>query len=83
MSAILTVDGIEYPLDTKKTLLENLEAQAIKVDFNCRDGHCGVCRCLLVKGEAEYINYPMAYLRDGEILLCCSSAKNNIEIAIY
>jgi ferredoxin len=83
VSATLTVDGLEYPLNTKKTLLENLESQAIKVEFHCRDGHCGACRCLLISGEAEYINYPMAYLRDGDILICCASAKNNIKIATY
>ena len=83
MSAILTVDGTEYPLDTNKTLLENLETQAVKVEFHCRDGHCGACRCLLISGQAEYINYPMAYLRDGDVLTCCSSAKNNINIATY
>ncbi|WP_019616290.1 2Fe-2S iron-sulfur cluster-binding protein, partial [Psychromonas ossibalaenae] len=56
MSAKLTVDGIEYPLDTEKTLLENLESQAVKMEFHCRDGHCGACRCLLISGQAEYIS---------------------------
>jgi ferredoxin len=83
VSAILTVDGVGYPLDTKKTLLENLETQAIKVEFHCRDGHCGACRCSLISGQAEYINTPIAYLRDGDILTCCSSAKDNINIATY
>ncbi|WP_037027212.1 class I ribonucleotide reductase maintenance protein YfaE [Psychromonas aquimarina] len=83
MSAKLTVDGIEYPLNTEKTLLENLESQAVKVEFHCRDGHCGACRCLLISGQPEYISYPMAYLRDGDVLTCCCTAKDDIKLATY
>ncbi len=80
---LLTVDGIEYPLDTTKTLLENLESQAIKAEFHCRDGHCGACRCALLDGEIEYTSYPMAYVLDNDILTCCSIAKNDIKISTY
>ena len=83
MSSTLTVDGIEYPLDTEKTLLENLESQAIKVEFHCRDGHCGACRCSLLSGEVNYVSYPMAYVRGDDILICCSIAKSDIKIATY
>ena len=83
MANIITVNGIDYPLDTEKTLLENLEAQAVEQPFHCRDGHCGVCRCLLLSGEAQYTQPPIAYLRDGEILTCCSKTKNDIELGTY
>ncbi|WP_372882242.1 class I ribonucleotide reductase maintenance protein YfaE [Psychromonas sp.] len=83
MSKKITVNGIDYPLDTEKTLLENLEAQAVDLEFHCRDGHCGVCRCILLSGQPEYINSPMAYLRDGDILICCSKTKNDIKLATY
>jgi ferredoxin len=83
MAKILTVDGIEYPLDSQKTLLENLEYQAIKVEFHCRDGHCGACRCKLLTGEVEYVSYPMAYVRDNDILTCCSKASKNVKISTY
>jgi len=83
MSKTLTVDGIEYPLDTQKTLLENLESQAIKVEFHCRDGHCGACRCALLSGKVNYISYPMAYVREKDILTCCSQSDNDIKISTY
>jgi len=83
MPVKLTVNGIEYPLDTKKTLLENLEAQAIAVEYNCRDGHCGACRCQLHSGNVEYKHQPLAYCRESEILPCCSISKNNIRISTY
>ena len=83
MANTLTVDGIKYPLDTDKTLLENLESQAISIEFHCRDGHCGACRCSLLVGKVSYLTYPMAYMRGNDILVCCSRAKNDIEIATY
>ncbi len=79
----MTVDGIEYPLDSDKTLLENLEANHIKVEYHCRDGHCGACRCLLISGTPEYKNYPMAYLRDGDVLTCCTTSNSDIKLATY
>lgn len=83
MSKKITVNGIEYPLDCEKTLLENLESQAINHEYHCRDGHCGACRCRLISGQVEYIKYPMAYLRDGEVLTCCSKSKQDIILATY
>ncbi|WP_413699659.1 class I ribonucleotide reductase maintenance protein YfaE [Psychromonas sp. KJ10-10] len=83
MSRKLTVNDVEYTLDTEKTLLENLESQAINIEFHCRDGHCGACRCQLLSGEVEYINYPMAYVRDQDILTCCSKSTRDIKIKTY
>lgn len=83
MSHTLTVNGNCYPLDSEKTLLENLESQAISVEFHCRDGHCGACRCQLVSGKVSYISYPMAYIRDNDILTCCSKSKSDIKINTY
>ena len=80
MSSTLTYDGQIYKLDLEKTLLENLEPQAVFVEFHCRDGHCGACRKIIKSGEINYTNFPMAYLKEGEILLCCSKSKENVEI---
>jgi len=81
MSVTLTYNGQQYPLDTNKTLLENLESQAVSVEFHCRDGHCGACRSFLISGQVNYNNFPMAYLKNDEILLCCSKSKKDIVIA--
>jgi len=80
MSSKLIYNDKEYTLDTEKTLLENLESQAVSVEFHCRDGHCGACRTKLISGNVSYSNFPMAYLKDDEILLCCSKSKEDIFI---
>ncbi|TEW49248.1 class I ribonucleotide reductase maintenance protein YfaE [Psychromonas algicola] len=80
MASSFTYNGQEYQLDPNKTLLENLEAQAVSVEFHCRDGHCGACRSILVSGNVDYSTFPMAYLKDGEVLLCCSKSNESINI---
>ncbi|MBB1274529.1 MULTISPECIES: class I ribonucleotide reductase maintenance protein YfaE [Psychromonas] len=80
MSSTLTYNGKPYTLDPNKTLLENLESQAVSVEFHCRDGHCGACRSILLEGKPDYSSFPLAYLKDDEILLCCSKSETNISI---
>ncbi len=78
----LTVNGVDYLLDSQKTILENLETHALTIEFHCRDGHCGVCKCRLISGKVEYQTQPMAYLREGEFLPCSSTSKNDIHVHI-
>ena len=80
MNKKLTADGVEYVLDTQKSLLENLETHALEVEFHCRDGYCGACKCRLTHGKVEYQKQPMAYLREGEILPCSCISKEDIQI---
>ncbi|MEL0630337.1 class I ribonucleotide reductase maintenance protein YfaE [Psychromonas aquatilis] len=80
MKPTLTYNNKQYPLDTQKTLLENLESQAVPVEFQCRDGYCGACCSVIESGEVNYQTTPMAYLRDKEVLLCCSKSTQSITI---
>ena len=80
MSKKLTVAAIEYPLDTQKTLLQNLEENSIAVEFQCRDGYCGACKCKLISGTVKYTTDPIAYLRDDEVLLCCAISEQDIHL---
>lgn len=81
MPATLNFNGQLYILDVKKTLLENLETQSVSIEYHCREGHCGACRSTLISGEVFYNDFPMAYLRDNEVLLCCSRAKEDIIVS--
>lgn len=62
------------------TLLEAMEQAGIQPEYNCRDGHCGACRCTLASGEVEYVGFAMAYTQGKEILPCICRAKSDIEV---
>ncbi|SFD09515.1 class I ribonucleotide reductase maintenance protein YfaE [Pseudoalteromonas denitrificans] len=65
-----------------KTLLESLESNKIESHYHCREGYCGACRVKITSGEVEYINEPLAFIRDGEILTCCCVPNSNLEILL-
>ncbi|AQQ01327.1 MULTISPECIES: class I ribonucleotide reductase maintenance protein YfaE [Pseudoalteromonas] len=62
------------------SLLHCLESKKIDVAFQCREGYCGACRAILVSGNVEYNEEPLAFVREGEILLCCCKPNGNISI---
>ncbi|EGM77723.1 ferredoxin [Rheinheimera sp. A13L] len=66
----------------QRTLLDALEAQKQQVNYQCREGYCGACRCKLLSGSVSYINEPLAFVRKGEILPCCSIPITDIEIEL-
>lgn len=68
------------PEKSDKTLLQSMEEQGIETHFHCRDGFCGACRTQLISGQVTYINEPLAYVRQGDILPCVCVASSDIEI---
>lgn len=66
--------------DDHPSLLDTLESHEVSVEYQCREGYCGSCRCRLVSGQVEWLKEPLALIHPGEILLCCCRAKNDIEI---
>ena len=41
-------------------ILQSLEKAGLEPEYQCRDGHCGSCRCKLVEGQVsrtETLNY--------------------------
>lgn len=66
--------------DEHPSLLVALESQKVAVEYQCREGYCGSCRCRLVAGQVDWIAEPLAFINDGEILPCCCRAKGDIEI---
>ncbi len=64
------------------SLLHTLESENIDVQYHCREGFCGACRATLVSGDVDYPNEPLAYIRDGEVLLCCAKIDQDIEIDV-
>ncbi|MEO2266030.1 class I ribonucleotide reductase maintenance protein YfaE [Pseudoalteromonas pernae] len=72
-------NGKEHCFDQSNgSLLRNLELQGEHPAYQCREGFCGACRATLKQGEVRYTHEPLAFVRDGEILLCCSMPQGDI-----
>lgn len=77
----IKINGISaIQSNPSNTILETMEKAGIEPEYNCRDGHCGACRCKLVSGEVEYVGFAMAYTQTGEILPCISKAKSDVQL---
>jgi ferredoxin len=72
---------IEF-VNTDATLLNSLQKNSVDILYHCKEGFCGACRCKLKSGSISYINEPLAFVRKGEILTCCSVPNEDIEIEI-
>lgn len=79
--AVTLSDGTTF-VSKQDTLLEDLEQHQISVEYHCREGFCGACRCKILEGEVDYTTDPLAFIDDDEILLCCTKPLTNIKIAV-
>jgi len=77
---IIQFEKHEIESDPNLTILDNLEAKNIKSPYQCREGYCGACCVKLICGQVEYIEEPMAFCDDDEILPCVCKAISDITI---
>lgn len=84
MSKIMQVitEDLIFHLEESETLLEGLERTGHKIEYQCRSGYCGACRVTLRSGSVDYINTPLAYLRQDEILPCCCRALEPLVVKV-
>lgn len=61
--------GQTFKGNNQQILLEQLEAQGIRVPYSCRAGICGCCRVRLVEGKVSALK-KSAIGDDGTILSC-------------
>jgi ferredoxin len=80
----LKIEGLAQPLSFHyaSNLLESLEAQNVHVPYQCREGYCGGCRTDLIAGEVAYLQEPMAWINEGEILPCCCVPKTALTLKL-
>ncbi|MER2493421.1 class I ribonucleotide reductase maintenance protein YfaE [Catenovulum sediminis] len=74
------IDYSDYQSSGKNSLLEYFEAQNLEVHYHCRDGYCGACRTVLCEGQVSYPKEPLAFIRRGEFLPCCSEPSSDLVI---
>ncbi|EGR3000166.1 MULTISPECIES: class I ribonucleotide reductase maintenance protein YfaE [Vibrio harveyi group] len=61
-----------------EVILDVLDLHNLDAESQCRNGFCGACRCKLISGRVKYINEPIAYFEEGEILPCISIAESDV-----
>ncbi|MDX1537842.1 class I ribonucleotide reductase maintenance protein YfaE [Arsukibacterium sp.] len=82
MPQIIVADHAAINFDgSQPTILQSLEQQQ-DVSYQCREGYCGACRCKLISGRIQYLHEPLAFVRHGEFLPCCSVPVTDIKIEI-
>ena len=63
-----------------ESILTELEAHNVLINYSCRQGHCGSCILKLVDGEVLH-QECLVPLSEGEILACQSKPITDIKIA--
>ncbi len=64
-----------------ESILTELEAHNVLINYSCRQGHCGSCILKLVDGEVLH-QECLVPLSEGEILACQSKPTTDIKITI-
>ena len=65
----------------EESILNELEAHNVLINYSCRQGHCGSCILKLVDGEVVH-QECLVPLSEGEILACQSKPTTDIKITI-
>jgi ferredoxin-NADP reductase len=63
-----------------QSLLELAEACDVPVKWSCRTGVCHSCECALIGGAVDYRPMPLDPPADGNVLICCSRPRSDIEL---
>jgi|TARA_B100000508_G_scaffold100495_1_gene78988 ferredoxin len=64
-----------------ESILTELEAHNVLINYSCRQGHCGSCILKLVEGDVLH-QECLVPLSEGEILACQSKPTTDIKITI-
>ena len=63
-----------------QSILSCLEQHDIRIEYQCRSGYCGACRVKLLEGRVDYDEPPLAFIKENEILTCCSKAITDLKL---
>ncbi len=77
MSVAITVEGIETPVQAEDgdTLLDALIMAGVPFPYSCQAGNCGTCKCELLSGDINELEYSEHALKPEEraknVILAC------------
>jgi ferredoxin-NADP reductase/MOSC domain-containing protein YiiM len=76
-----TRSGVTAPWDSRfPSLLDFAEACDVPVRWSCRTGVCHTCESALIGGEVSYQPAPLEPPAQGNVLICCTQPKGDVEI---
>ena len=76
-----TRSGVTAPWDSRfPSLLDFAEACDVPVRWSCRTGVCHTCESALIGGAVDYQPEPLEPPAQGNILICCSQPRGDVEI---
>lgn len=65
----------------KTTVLQQMEAQGVKVESQCRSGFCRSCKCKLVAGVVVHNNDALVGSED-DVLPCSAYAASPVRLEV-
>jgi ferredoxin len=71
-----------WKASTYQSILELAEACDVPVRWSCRTGVCHNCESGLISGSVNYQPDPLDPPAEGNVLICCSQAQDDVVIDI-
>lgn len=71
--------NITIPAGTENCL-DYMLNKGIEVERQCRQGHCGACKMIIVSGEVRYQEEPLAWIEGDEFLPCCATTTTELVV---
>lgn len=69
----------EVESDGNKSVLDSLIDSGVDdINYMCRDGYCGYCKCDKGSGEVYYKEEPMVILKNNEFLPCVAIPRGDV-----
>ncbi|MEM8872593.1 MAG: 2Fe-2S iron-sulfur cluster-binding protein [Pseudomonadota bacterium] len=59
--------------DAEGSAAEVLHTHHVKVDVKCSEGLCGVCKCGLVRGDVEHLDFVLSQSQWKTAIILCQS----------
>ena len=78
-------DNVEYEVDAKRPILDELRNQGVDLPYGCKYGGCITCAAKLTSGDVDQkrqVALNNWKLDNGYVILCVARAKSDITLEI-
>ena len=78
-------DNVEYEVDAKRPILDELRNQGVDLPYGCKYGGCITCAAKLTSGDVDQkrqVALNNWQLDNGYVILCVARARSDITLEI-